>query len=291
MDLYEKIKALNSKREFEPLHRSTLTKTMIDKWHNERNSVIENWHINSSRKDDRELKVTERPIVITYKDNKKDFDERKDYSQEVQKMIEVEKVRSSIEIMQEKDDIERQENNNRKDDIIETIQKKKIDIIDGDKERKIERQQGYSILTNSSITLHKELNIGKDIVKERNMIMKEKEDDSLVNNERTNNSLRNNDSSKKCNSFKEEIDERLKSIEKTMDNTRDNSLVELAKKIEILNSPIEIKEMKKDITVLEIIELLENEKSDKYIRNIICHKCKEYGHTKKQCDRHNKIIK
>ena len=49
--------------------------------------------------------------------------------------------------------------------------------------------------------------------------------------------------------------------------------------------------MKKDITVLEIIELLENEKSDKYIRNIICHKFKEYGHTKKQCDRHNKIFK
>ena len=137
MDLYEKIKALNSKREFEPLHRSTLTKTMIDKWHNERNSVIENWHINSSRKDDRELKVTERPIVITYKDNKKDFDERKDYSQEVQKMIDIVKVSS----------IERQKNNNRKDDIIETIQKnpsaiiqnKKLDIIDEDKEKGMER--------------------------------------------------------------------------------------------------------------------------------------------------------
>ena len=23
----------------------------------------------------------------------------------------------------------------------------------------------------------------------------------------------------------------------------------------------------------------------------ICHKCKEYGHTKKQCERHNKIVK
>ena len=110
---------------------------MIDKWHNERNSVIENWHINSSRKDDRELKVTERPIVITYKDNKKDFDERKDYSQEVQKMIDIVKVSS----------IERQKNNNRKDDIIETIQKnpsaiiqnKKLDIIDEDKEKGMER--------------------------------------------------------------------------------------------------------------------------------------------------------
>ena len=102
-----------------------------------RSSVIENWHINSSRKDDRELKVTERPIVITYKDNKKDFDERKDYSQEVQKMIDIVKVSS----------IERQKNNNRKDDIIETIQKnpsaiiqnKKLDIIDEDKEKGMER--------------------------------------------------------------------------------------------------------------------------------------------------------
>ena len=76
-----------------------------------------------------------------------------------------------------------------------------------------------------------------------------------------------------------------------MDYTRDNSLVELAKKIEILNSPIEIKEMKKDITVLEITKLLDNEKPDRHIRNIICHKCKEYGHTKKQCDRHNKNLK
>ena len=25
--------------------------------------------------------------------------------------------------------------------------------------------------------------------------------------------------------------------------------------------------------------------------NTFCHKCKQYGHTKKQCDRHNKIVK
>ena len=37
MDLYERLKALNSpvekEREFEPHHRSPLTKTMIDNWH------------------------------------------------------------------------------------------------------------------------------------------------------------------------------------------------------------------------------------------------------------------
>ena len=100
-------------------------------------------------------------------------------------MIDVVKVRSSIE---------RQENNNRKDDMIEPIQKnpsaiiqKKIDIIDGDKEEKgiiqksvekemlerIERQQGNSILTNSKETLHKVI----DIEKERNMIRKQKDNE------------------------------------------------------------------------------------------------------------------
>ena len=50
--------------------------------------------------------------------------------------------------------------------------------------------------------------------------------------------------------------------------------------------------MKKDITILEITELSNNEKPDRHIRNIICHKCKKYGQTKKkQCDRHNKNVK
>ena len=110
---------------------------MTDNWHDRKISslVSTNRFINSSRKDDRGLKVTERPIVITYKDN----NERKDNSQEVQKIIDVVKLRSSIE---------RQENNNREDDIIETIHKnpsaiiqKKIDIIDEEKERRIERQK------------------------------------------------------------------------------------------------------------------------------------------------------
>ena len=48
-------------------------------------------------------------------------------------------------------------------------------------------------------------------------------------------------SSKKRNSLKEEIDKRLKSIERSMTYTQDNGLVELAKKIDILNSPLEKK--------------------------------------------------
>ena len=306
LDLYEKIKALNSEQErnFESHQRSSL---VTDNWHDRKNSSLVSTdrliNITCGKDDGRNSLKTLETILIEKKqnssikimqykeDNKKDFDERKDYSQEVQKMIDVGKVRSSIES---------QENNNRKDDIIETIQKKKLD---GDKEEeiirkgivkemleRIERQQGNSIITNSKGgTLRKEIDIGKEIGQERNMIRKEKKDDSLVK-EKTNNSLRNNDSCKKSNSFKEEIDDKLKSIERTRDYTRDDSLVELVKKIEILNSPIEKKESKNDITVLEITKLLDNEKPDKHIRNIICHKCKEYGHTKKQCDRHNKIV-
>ena len=71
MDLLEKMKALNSEREFEPHRRSPLTKTMTNNRHNERSSVIENWHINSSRKNDRELKATKGPIAITYKTTRK----------------------------------------------------------------------------------------------------------------------------------------------------------------------------------------------------------------------------
>ena len=110
----------------------------------------------------------------------------------MQKIIEVEKERNSIEI----------------------IQKKKLDIIDEDKGKEIERQQGNSTLNSSKETLCKEIDI-KDIEKERNMIRKEKENDSL---ERTNNSPRNNDS------LKERNDERLKSIERSMIYTQNDSL-------------------------------------------------------------------
>ena len=139
---------------------------------------------------------------------------------------------------------------------------------------KIERQQSNSTLTNSKETLRKEIDIEKDIGEERNMIKKEKEDDSLVKKERTNNSPRNNDS------LKEKINERLKSIERFITYTQDNGLVELAKKVEILNSPFDI-DRERDITVLNTTESLDNEKTDRHIRNTICHKCKQYGQPKK----------
>ena len=60
--------------------------------------------------------------------------------------------------------------------------------------------------------------------------------------------------------------------------------------MKILNSPLNINR-KRDITDLNITESSDNEKNDKHTGNIICHKCKEYGHTKKQHGRHNKIVK
>ena len=68
-------------------------------------------------------------------------------------MIEVKKERNSIEI----------------------IQKKKLDIIDEDKDKGIERQQGNSTLTNSKETLRKILDIEKDRKRKRHDKESEKE--------------------------------------------------------------------------------------------------------------------
>ena len=58
---------------------------------------------------------------------------------------------------------------------------------------------------------------------------------------------------KKCNSFKEKIDERLKLIERSIAETQNNSLTELTKKMKILNTPLEI-DRKRDIAVLNTTE-------------------------------------
>ena len=51
-----------------------------------------------------------------------------------------------------------------------------------------------------------------------------------------------------------------------MTYTQDNGLVELIKKIEILNSPLEKKEIKRDVAVLHITESLDNERTDRHSR-------------------------
>ena len=154
-------------------------------------------------------------------------------------MIEVKEERSSTKIMQEEDDIERQENKNKKDGIIkerttrieakgksssaiEIIQKKNLDIIDKDREKgmkrkcivkemleKIERQNNVKIKA-----IRKKLDIKEEIEKERQRSTLVE----LVNKGWTNNSPRNNDS------LIEKIDERLESIERSMIYTQNDSL-------------------------------------------------------------------
>ena len=133
---------------------------MTDNWHNERNNVIENWHINNSRKDDRKLKATERPIAITYKDNKKDYEkDNKNHDLKDLKTTFMEKKDNShIKIVQDK-----------------------LDIIDEDKEKgmlkkgivkemleRMEKQDNSTLkLINSKETLRKKLDIEKDRKRKR----------------------------------------------------------------------------------------------------------------------------
>ena len=119
---------------------------MIDNWHNRQKNNLVSTGISIDMTD--------------IKNNKKDnlietIDERNEDSHVVQKksrMIEVKEERSPTKIMQEEDDIERQENKNKKDgrvkerttrieakwkssSAIEIIQKKNLDIIDKDREK------------------------------------------------------------------------------------------------------------------------------------------------------------
>ena len=198
--------------------------------------------------------------------------------------------------MQEEYDIERQKSNNKKDGLImerttciedkgknpsaiEIMQKKNLDIIDEDKEKgmirkglvkemleKIERQSDTIVKIEA---IHKKIDIKGDIERERQRSTLVE----LVNKGWTNNSPKKNES------LKEKIDERLKSIERSIIYTQNDSLVELTKKTEILNLPLDIYR-KKDITILNITKSSDNEKTDRHIRNTIFPKCKQYGHCK-----------
>ena len=240
------MKALNSplkkEIEFEPHHRSPLTKTMTDNWHNRQKDNLTSTEISMNMidsgkdslidNDNNSLtnsKVTDRAISITYKDKEKD---------------ELKRETSLIGIMHEEK--KRQNINNIKD---------------------------------------KEM-IKKGVVKEMKEMFERKDSDSVVK-VKVEKVVIVNKKDKKCNSLKEKIDERLKLIERSIIDTQNDSLTELTKNMKILNTPLEI-DRKRDIAVLNTIVLSDNEKTDRYVSNTICHK---YGHTKKQCDRHNKIIK
>ena len=59
-----------------------------------------------------------------------------------------------------------------------------------------------------------------------------------------------------------------------MTDIQDNSLAELIKKIEILNKRNIKDNIEREITVLDITELSDNEKINRNSRYTICHKCK-----------------
>ena len=113
---------------------------------------------------------------------------------------------------------------------------------------KIERQNDTIVKIEA---IRKKLHIKGDIERERQRSTLVE----LVNKGWTNNSPKKNES------LKEKIDERLKSIERSIIYTQNNSLAELIKKIEVLNSPLDI-DRKRDIIVLNTIESLDNEKNN-----------------------------
>ena len=152
LDLLERMKAFNSElkkeRKFEPHHRSLLAKTVIDNSNNRQKMT----DIKNSKKDSLIETSDERNDVKTLKTTFTESKEDGHIMQQKSGMIEVEKEISPIEIMQEEDDVERQENNDKKDGIvmerkiyieakgknpsaIEIIQKKNLDIIDKDKNK------------------------------------------------------------------------------------------------------------------------------------------------------------
>ena len=204
--------------------------------------------------------------------------EKKEYSS---MHIVQEKEYSSMHIVQEKDDMIDMERE--KGIIKKGIVRKEIE--------RIERQDNSS----SMEAIRKKLDM-IDIEREKGIIMKEIEKErqkdnliDLVNKKWRHNSPKENDRLKK------EIDKKLKSIERSMTETQDNSLTKLTKKTETLNSPLERRNInngiERGITVLDIAKSSDNERIDRNSRYTICYKCKDYGHTKKQCERHNKIVK
>ena len=245
---------------------------MRENWNNERNSVIEYWHINNSRKNDREPKA----IAIIYKDNMKDL----------------ETLKSTDKKFEEKNDIGRQKRN--KDSLIETSDErsnstlklanlkeklsKNLDIEEEiEKERdKKEKYKGDSLVNKgwktsnnsskevvekqnnkeeaSSIQIIcKKLEIERDIKKEKELTKEEIDKEKLKLREIVNKGWENNNND----NLKEKIYERIKSIERSIIYIQNDSLAELTKKLEILNTPLDI-DRKRNITVLNTTESSDN---------------------------------
>ena len=229
LDLYKRMKALNSplkqESKFEPHHRSSFTKTMID-----------NWYINNNSKEDidnnlQTLKATDRRVdeetgpikvrVTRIEDKRKDLIKERSTIESVKDIINEDKERGKIRKGIVKETLAKFE---RQKSLIET-RKKENSTLEESLCRKLETKD----------------EIGK------------------VNKGRKNNNNGNSDSvvkvkmekvkvvnkNKKCNSLKEKINERLKSIERDIIQTQTDSLTELTKKMKILNTALKIDRKKR----------------------------------------------
>ena len=262
LDLYERLKALNSplknESEFEPHYRASSTKTMIDSCYINNNLKEEiDKNLQTLKAIDIRVDRKTNPIeesITRIEDKRKDLIKEKSTIESVRNIINKDKERDKIKKGMVKEILDKLERpNSEKKEVIH----RKLDIKDEiekvNKGRKNKNNLKEKVNSNSVV----KVKVEKD---------------------------------KKYESLKEKIDERLKLIERSIAKTQNNSLTKLTKKMEILNTPLEI-DRKRDIAVLNTTELSDNEKIDRQINNTICHKCKTHGHTKKQCDRHNKINK
>ena len=327
LDLYERLKALNSplknEREFEPHHRPSSTKTIIDSRYINNNSKEEiDKNLPTLKATNRRIEEETGPIkekVTRIEDKRKDLIKERSTLESVRDIINEDKERGRIrkgmvketlkkferqngekkEIMRRKDEIEKVNNVN--DSLKEMVEKQNnkevaspVQIICKKLEIKIDLQK------EKEFSLKQDMKRQKDIIEtnDQKRIERQKDEDvirgrlkeEIGKDELKEREIVNKGGKNKNNKLKDEIEKRLNLMEKSMVNTQNNSLTELIRKIEILNAPLEI-DRKRDIIVLNTTRLSDNEKTDKYVRNTICHKCKKYGHTKKQCDRHNKIVK
>ena len=233
------MKALNSplkkEIEFEPHQRSSFTKTMTDNWCiNDSLKEVVDKNLQTLKPTDRLVDEETGPIkerVTRMEDKTKDLTKEKNSieNDRLKEMVEKQnnkEVSSSIQIIYKKLDIERQKS------LIETSKKESLHekLIDNNNKtnrkgkvkemlERIESQQ-----TNSKDgTLRKGLDIGKDIVKQKNMI---KKDDSP----------RNYDDSLK------ELHERQKSL---IETSKEDNGEKLCGKIETKEKVGKVKDMLK----------------------------------------------
>ena len=294
LDLYEILKTLNSplknERDFEPQYRSSSTKTMTDSWYINNNSkeeidkTLQTLKVTNRKVDEETGPIKER--VTRIKDKRKDLLKERSTIESVRDIINEDKERGKIRkgiVKETLDKFERQ--NGDKKEVI----RRKLDIKDeidkvnnsNDSLKEMVEKQNNKEEASSIQIICKKLEIEIDLQEEKefslNKDIKRQKDEDVIRrrlkveigkDELKEREIVNRGGKNKNNKLKEEIEKRLKLIEESMVDTQNDSLTELIKKIEILNAPLDIEKIR-EITVLNTIDLSDNEKTDKYVRNTI----------------------